>query len=121
MSTSGNQETVTVVAASDFRVANALYKVVDVDGDFTAGQALQLGVALTQPNCGQHLNVGIAGVFKVYAGAAVTVGTPVDCVASGFVTTATSGDFPKGTALETAASGDLFRCHLNFAQRGAIA
>ena len=121
MSSEERQVTTTVVAASDFRVAGALYKGIDVDGDFTAGQALQLGVALSQPNSGQHLTVGLAGVFKVYAGAAVTVGTPVDCVASGWFTTATSGDFPKGTALETAASGDLFRAHLDFAQRGAIA
>lgn len=121
MSTEGMQQTETIVAASDFRVAAALYKVVDVDGDFTAGQALQLGVALSQPNSGGHLTVGLNGVFKVYAGAAVTVGNPIDAVASGWMTVATSGDFPKGTALETAASGDLFRAHLNFAQRGAIA
>lgn len=122
MSTEGPQVRETIVAANDFRVAGALYKVVDADGDFSAaGGATAIGLALSQPNSGQHLAIGISGVFKGYAGAAISIGVGLQVAASGFLVTVVSGsNAAVGRALQAANSGDLFRCHLNFAQRASV-
>lgn len=123
MSTEGPQVRDTIVAANDFRVANALYKVVNEAGNFCAADdAFGAGVALSQPNSGQHLAIGRLGIFKAYIGAAInSSGTRVSLAASGFLAAATSGDTGVGATLETGASGDLVRCFLNFAQRSTVA
>ena len=123
MSTEGPQVRSTIVAANDFRVAGALYKVVNEAGDFCAADDdFGAGVALSQPNSGQHLTVGRSGEFKAYIGAAVnSAGTRLALAASGFLAAATSGDTGVGAILETCASGDLARCLLNFAQRSTVA
>jgi hypothetical protein len=115
MSTSGAQLVMeTVVAANDFRVAGALYKAVDADGDFSAaGGTTFAGLAMSQPNSGQHLAVLASGVGKAYAGGAIAVGAYVQVAASGYlVTTASASVGAVGRALIAAASGDLFRVRL---------
>jgi hypothetical protein len=115
MSTSGAiVVTETIVAANDFRVAGALYKAVDADGDFSAaGGATFVGLAQSQPNSGQHLSVLASGVGKAYAGAAIAVGAYVQAAASGYlVTTASASVGAVGRALLAADSGDLFRCRI---------
>ena len=115
MSTSGAQLVIeTIVAANDFRIAGSLYKAVDADGDFSAaGGATFLGLAQSQPNSGQHLSLLASGVGKAYAGGAISVGAYVQVAASGYlVTTASASVGAVGRCLQTAASGDLFRCRI---------
>lgn len=122
MSGQNDMKKTTLVAANDFRVAGALYKAVDVDGDFSsAGGATGIGLAQSQPNSGQHLAVGYSGIMKAYAGAAISAGAKLTTAASGFIVTATSGSTAAvGTALEAAASGDLFRAIFDFGNKGSI-
>jgi hypothetical protein len=122
MATENESRKHTIVAANDFRVAGALHKAVDADGDFSAaGAATALGLAKSQPNSGQHLAVGYSGIMKAYAGAAISVGAKLTTAASGFIVTATSGSTGAiGTALEAANSGDLFSAAFDFANKGSI-
>lgn len=122
MATENVKQMHTIVAANDFRVSGALRKAVDADGDFSAaGAATTLGIAMSQPNSGQHLAVAINGVIKAYAGAAISAGAKLTTAASGFIVTATSGSTGAvGTALEAANSGDLFSGMYDFANKGSI-
>jgi hypothetical protein len=117
MTTEGPQVRQTIVAANDFRVAGALYKIVEQGGNFAAADDARVaGVALSQANSGQHLTVGISGVFKAYIGAAVaSAGMVLKLAASGYLISGTSGSLGVGRALQSGASGDLVRCHLDFA------
>ena len=116
MSTSGGAESQvreTIQAGNDFR-STGLYKAVDYDGDFSAaGGATLAGIAVSQPNSGQHLAVIAAGVTKAYAGGAIAVGAYVQVAASGYlVTTASASVGAVGRALIAAASGALFRVRM---------
>jgi hypothetical protein len=118
MATEGPMAKVTVTAVNDFRVAGALHKVVDADGDFSAaGGATALGLAKSQPNSGEWLALGVSGIMKAYAGGALTIGARLTVAASGFVTAAGSGDAIVGTAMQACDSGDIFRGNFNFATR----
>jgi len=122
MTTSGKATTETIVAANDFRVAGALNKVVNAAGDFTLiNDAYAIGLALSQPNSGQHLTVGLDGVMKAYIGGAITsAGTILSVAASGFLVAAGSGDIGVGRTLALGASGDLVRCQLDFARSSLV-
>lgn len=110
-------------AANDFRVAGALYKVVDFAGDLSvAGGKNAMGILQSQPNSGQHGNVHYFGETKAVAGAAITTpGYPLTTAASGFVVAAVSGDNVIGryvqggrTANAACASGDQITGWFNF-------
>lgn len=122
MSTEGQQPVRdTIVAANDFRVAKALYKAVNEAGEFTkADDAYFAGVAISQPNSGQHLSIVRQGIVKAYLGGAVSsAGDMLTLAASGFFALAGSGDVGVGRVLETCASGDLARCFID-ATRGPL-
>lgn len=114
--TEGDYESFTCQAGQDFRVAGMLHKAVTVAGAISAVGSTAAGLAKSQPNSGQHLNVGYAGLMKGYAGAAISAGARVMTTASGWLITAVSGSSPVvGRALEAANSGDLFAGIFNFA------
>lgn len=108
----------TLVSANDFRTL--LYRAVDFAGTLsTANGANAAGIALTSPNCGQHMRVGIIGVMKVTAGAAITTpGYPLTTAASGYIVAAVSGANVVGRYLGTAAaaSGAMITGLFNFTQ-----
>lgn len=71
-----------------------------------AGQQV-MGVLQNDPAAsGRAGNIGIQGITKVVAGAAISAGAYVSSDASGKAVTAVSGDIPAGIAV-TAATADL--------------
>ena len=113
--TEGNYQSITVQAGQDFRVAGMLHKAVSMAGVIAAAGSAS-GLAKSQPNSGQHLNIGFQGHMKAYAGAAIAAGARVSNTASGWMITAVSGSLPSvGRAIEAANSGDLFSGVFDFA------
>ena len=113
--TEGDYSSVTVQAGQDFRVAGMLHKAVTFSGVIAAAGS-STGLAKSQPNSGQHLNVGYAGHMKAYAGAAINAGAKVSNTASGWMIAAVSGSLGSvGRAIEAANSGDLFSGIFDFA------
>lgn len=112
--TEGDYESFTVQAGQDFRVAGMLHKCVTVAGVISATNSTGVGLAKSQPNSGQHLNIGYQGHMKAWAGAAISAGARVRNTASGWMIAVVSGDIVVGRALEAANSGDLFSGIFNF-------
>lgn len=81
----------------------------------TTGVALQdsaggvcIGVLQNTPTDGQVATVGISGVTKVVAGAAVSLWDNIQSDATGRAIAATTGDYSQGIALEAAtAAGQI--------------
>lgn len=115
MATQGWKKQLTITAANDFRVAGALYKAVNFDGDFSTDNGqFCAGLAASQPNSGQHLSVTYLGVAKAYIGGAISsAGVPLTCAASGWLAVAASGDYPIARSIGTCSSGDLAEIMLN--------
>lgn len=111
----------TIVAANDFRVVRAMYKVVSENGDFPILlDRFAAGIAYSQPNSGQHLSILRHGIAKAYIGAAVTSkGLSLRVAASGFLIPTLSGDLGVAKVLQTCASGDLARVFVDFV-RGSV-
>lgn len=79
----------------------------------TAGEKA-IGVLQNAPTSGQAALVRVFGVSKVKVGAAFSApGSLVATTTSGTATPATTGTFPIGQLLPTAASGDLATMHVN--------
>lgn len=72
------------------------------------------GVLLTKPKSGEHGTMAVAGVVKVRAGLAIVKGARIGAVTSGYFTTAASGDYCNGQALEAITSGSLGKAHVSF-------
>jgi hypothetical protein len=66
-----------------------------------------IGVLQNKPEAGQIGAVAVAGVAMVEAGGVITRGVGVQSNASGVAIAASTGDYNLGTALATAASGDI--------------
>lgn len=118
----GKVEQITRVAAADL----SLYRwhVAAVGGSRTAalstvaattiGGGAPFGVFQEVADAaGKAVSVGVAGVSKVIAGAAIDEGKLLTCNGSGRAIAAGSGDVTFGQALEAAAAdGDLIQCYL---------
>jgi len=73
-----------------------------------------LGVLQNAPNSDQAALVRVFGVTKVKSGASFSSpGSYVQTTTSGTADVATTGDFPVGQMLGTAASADLATMHVN--------
>lgn len=119
MTTTVNEEIMTVVAAEALTAANAKYKVVSIGGTITPTILLAAGLLKTSVKSGDHAGVVYEGITKGWAAAAVTSGgVELTVTTSGWLTAAASGDRTCGRALEPASSGDLFRCLVDFANIG---
>lgn len=118
--TEGSYQSVTVQAGADFRVAGMLHKAVTFGGVIAAAGS-GTGLAKSQPNSGQSLNIGFQGHMKGYAGAAISAGARVSNTASGWLIAAVSGSLPVvGRAVEAANSGDLFSGVFDFSAGGTM-
>lgn len=63
---------------------------------------------------GDHVTLGIYGISKFVAAAAVTAGSRLTCTTSGYFTTATSGSFIVGRCLISVSSGSVGTGHFDF-------
>lgn len=84
-----------------------------VDLASTGGEAIY-GILQNKPTAGQAADVGILGVTKAAAGAAVSAGAALMTDSSGRLITATSTNHRVGVALEAAsAAGQLITVSLS--------
>jgi len=75
---------------------------------FTGAGAVADGVLQDKPNAvGAEGEVGILGITKLVAGAAVNAGDPLMANASGQAITATAGNFVRARALQAAAGAGV--------------
>lgn len=116
---------ITVRAGQDLSVAGAQFKVVTLAGTIAATPQTAIGLNQTKTQSGEHATVGVLGVMKGYAGAAINSGAALTVTTSGFLITHTpvaSGSVVAvGRALVQAASGDLFKGMFNFINGGLTA
>ena len=115
MTTDSDFEMTTVSAGADLTGADKLFKAVAVGGTIAATNAAALGLLRSKGKSGESVSVAYAGEMKAYAGAAITAGDRVSITTSGFTIVAVDSRSTVGRALETAASGDLYRGLFNFA------
>jgi hypothetical protein len=113
MSTSGDKETISVIAGADLSAAQ--FKCITVSGTIAADNATAIGVLLNKPQSGENASVAYAGHMKAYAGAAIAAGAEVVNTTSGYIiTNATSVSGIIGKALTAASSGALCEFVGNF-------
>lgn len=103
-------EILTFTAAADLRTKQYYAVKLDSNGEIAlAGDGESaIGVLQDTPNNGEVGRVMTLGVTFAKAGDAITAGSNVASNASGTFVTAGGGDAVIGTALKTAASGDIF-------------
>lgn len=115
MSTEQKTELMTVVAAQDLTVADALYHAISLGGTIVGSTSRVAGVLRTKGQSGERVSVVYQGITKVMAGGAVsTLGYPLTVTASGWFIAASSGGAQVGRALAVAASGDLIPALVDF-------
>jgi len=115
MTTEQRTELMTVTAAQDLTVADALYHAVTLAGTIAANTSRVGGVLRYRASSGQQASLIYEGIAKVMAGAAVTtLGYPLTVTASGWFIAASSGGASVGRALSAAASGDLIPALVDF-------
>lgn len=75
------------------------------------------GILQNKPQAGEHASVAVAGVSKVNAGAAISVGDLITSAGSGWATSVLSGIAGDkqviGRALTAAASGSVFTLNID--------
>lgn len=114
MTTHVRYNATTLVAGADLTAASNRFKPVTIGGTIAGSGVAAVGLLLNSANTGEHITVGYEGEMKAYAGGAITAGNGLYVNSTGFMTAAASGSLSVGVALETAASGDLFRGLFNF-------
>lgn len=95
--------TLTLTAAEDI----SAHRFVTVSGQKATGAAIALGVTGASASSGEAVDVIVEGTAVVEAGASITKGALVTGDAEGKATTAGSGNYVYGIALEDANAGDL--------------
>ena len=78
-----------------------------------AADAVPAGVLQNEPHEGQPARLGISGVSKVRAGAAIAAGAQISFGADGRVVTAAAGSYVIGTAKEAAVAGDIISADIS--------
>jgi len=104
----------TTQAGADLVADNFKHKAVTVGGTIAANNATAVGLLKSTGKTGENISVACEGEIKAVAGAAITKGDRLTVTTSGFIITATDSRSNVGRALETAASGDLFRGLFSF-------
>lgn len=103
---------ISLPSSADYTAAANIYNIVKVTSTGTVvktsvlGEA-SLGVLQNNPKAGDPAKVGFGGVSKVKTGGAITAGAQVTTSAAGLGVAAAVGNKIIGTALATAASGDI--------------
>jgi len=99
----------TVAAGED--LSTRQYHVINISGTLAANGNEAAGVLMNKPSqAGLGAQVGVHGVMKGKAGAAIAAGAPVRVTTSGWLITATSGQPVSGKNFKRAAvsSGETF-------------
>lgn len=100
------QENVAIDAVAD--LSGDQYKTVAIGGTVAGSAALAMGILQNKPRAGEDATVCPFGRSKFFAGGAIATGALITCAASGFMTTAASGDAVIGKNMGSAvASGAI--------------
>lgn len=110
-----------VTAAEDLSAQSTRYKAITLAGvvvptaTAAGASARVIGINLTSAKSGEQASALVSGITKAVAGVAIsTLGFPVFPGSLGFMFAAASGNNHCGRALETCASGDLFKVAVDF-------
>jgi hypothetical protein len=123
MATKNEHKLMSIQAQSDLSAAASRYRCVTHLGALSAANLAAGAVGGTAgilsdfgtPRSGEIASVVYAGLYKAIAGAAITTpGWPVMVGSSGYIFAAASGGPTCGRAMESAASGDLFKGNFDF-------
>lgn len=113
MAVHNEQSRYNVVAAAD--LTGLQYRVINLNGTLATAVSQVAGVNISSVRSGELATYIYEGIAKVMAGGTVTTpGFPLALSSSGTLVAASSGGFHVGRALESAASGDLFRAFVDF-------
>jgi hypothetical protein len=119
MTTENSYEILTVQAGADLDGDGVKFKAITLNGTVAASVNLSGGILRHGAKNGGHVSLVKRGQTKVIAGGAVnTVGFPLTVTTSGFIIAASSGGASAGRFLDTCASGDLVRAHVDFENIG---
>lgn len=113
MSTSGDTETVAIVAGADLR--NAQFKAIAVGGTIAETNSAAFGLLQNKPNTGEGASLAYCGHTKGVAAAGIAAGARLKVTTSGYLITVSSGDGSCAKALKSATSGSTVEILANFA------
>lgn len=120
MATEGKHEVWAFDAAEDMDALNSgtgnLHKAIGHDKNIADTGLEAIGILKHAGKSGEHVAVGIYGVMKYAASAAITAGDRLTATTSGYFAVATSGTYVNGRNLDVAvASGMIGTGLFNFA------
>jgi len=102
----GEYETLTIVALEALDTHQ--YQAVALDDGKVANNGSEaIGILLNKPKINEHATLAYKGISKFRAGGAITKGKRMTVATSGYFTTAGSGYYTVGRALETVTSGSI--------------
>jgi len=104
----------TLVAGQALDTDATLHKAVAIGGTIAGTNVAAVGLVKSKAPNGGAVTVAYNGEMKAYAGAAITAGARISVTTSGWLITSADSRSTVGRALETAASGDLFRGLFDF-------
>lgn len=114
MTTEVQKDMVPLIAGADLSGDGTIHKAIAIGGTIAATNAATVGLLKTKARSGEGISVAYRGEMKAFAGAAITAGARLAITTSGFVITTADSRSSVGRAMETAASGDLFRGLFDF-------
>jgi hypothetical protein len=104
MTWQGNFETHSIPAGEN--LTNGQYFAIALDDGKLANNGSEaIGILQNKPAIGEHATLGVKGIMKFRAGAAVTIGKKMTVTTSGYCITVGSGYYGVGRALEAVSSG----------------
>lgn len=126
MATTEAITTISLQAAADLSALQFTCVITNAAGKAAAAGAGAnvTGVLLNKPVADQAGTIGVAGIVKVKAGAAVAAGAKVMCDATGRVITAVgaAGNHVVGVAMESsAAANEIIRVAISVGNKGILA
>lgn len=84
------------------------YQAVSLDDGKVANNGSEaIGILINKPKINEHASLACRGIIKFRAGGAVAIGKRMTVATSGYFTTAGSGDFLVGRALQAVTSGSI--------------
>jgi len=120
MAIENTQLTFHVAAGQDLsdtaKGTGVIYKAINVTSGMIAPSGnTATGILVQGAQINNHVSFAFLGISKYTANAAIVNGAPLTVTTSGYFTTAVSGSFVVGQALEAATSGSVHTGMFNFA------
>ena len=115
MATQGQFAVTSKIAAGEDLRTHRYKAIAFDDGERADNSHEAAGIILNKPNTGEHVEYGVIGEFKYWAGVAVTAGNRLRVTTDGWMALADSGYYTVGRARVTVTSGSIGTGFFNFA------